>query len=114
MLTSVDLGRMAANLRLADNTHQRVDECIALKSTVDFSGHGISPSPMRLRVTNSGLCWVTRRLRLGKSAAARLREFFLGEIAFKTPGYWQSLRKDPFWNVTESLQLGQLPDRLRM
>jgi hypothetical protein len=20
------------------------------------------------------------------------------------PGYWQSLRKDPFWNVTEVLQ----------
>jgi hypothetical protein len=30
-------------------------------------------------------CWVTRPLRSGKSAAARLREFFLGEIAFKTP-----------------------------
>jgi hypothetical protein len=51
-------------------------------------------------------CWVTRPLRSGKSAAARLREFFLGEIAFKTPGYWQSLRKDPFWNITEDLQLG--------
>jgi hypothetical protein len=49
-------------------------------------------------------CWVTHPLRSGKSAAARLREFLLGEIAFKTPGYWQSLRKDPFWNVTESLE----------
>ena len=58
--------------------------------------------------------WVTRPLRSGRSAAARLREFFLGEIASKTPGCWQSLRKDPFWNVTEVLQLGQLPYRLRM
>lgn len=68
---------------------------------------------MRLRVTNSGLL-LTRSLRSGKSSTARLREFFLGEIAFKTSGYWQSLRKDPFWNVTEVLQLGQLPYRLRM
>jgi hypothetical protein len=29
---------------------------------------------------------VTRTLRSGKSAAAQLREFFLSEIAFKTPG----------------------------
>jgi len=35
MLTSVDLGRMAANLRLADNTHQRVDECIALLASTE-------------------------------------------------------------------------------
>jgi hypothetical protein len=49
-------------------------------------------------------CWVTRPLRSGKSAAERLRELFPGEIAFKTPGYCQSLRKDPFWNVTESLE----------
>jgi hypothetical protein len=34
MLTSVDLGRMAANLRLADNTKQRVDECIDLYASV--------------------------------------------------------------------------------
>ena len=40
MLTSVDLGRMAANLRLADNTHQRVDECIALKSTIETPAVG--------------------------------------------------------------------------
>ena len=59
-------------------------------------------------------CWVTRPLRSGKSAAARLREFFLGEIALKTPGYRQSLRKDRFWSVTEVLRLGQLPYRLRM
>ena len=65
---------------------------------------------MRLRVTNSGLL-LTRSLRSGKSSTARLREFFLGETAFKTSGYWPSLRKDPFWNVTEVLQLGQLPYR---
>jgi len=41
-------------------------------------------------------CWVTRPLRSGKSADARLREFFLSKIAFKTQGYWQSFRKDPF------------------
>jgi hypothetical protein len=86
---------------------------IGLLATVDFSGHGISPKPTRLRVTNSGLA-SDSSFALGKSATERLREFFLGEIAFKTPGYWQSLRNDPFWNVTEVLQLGQLPYRLRM
>ena len=64
---------------------------------------------MRLRITNSGLLGDSS-FALGKSAAARLREFFL----VKTPGYWQSLRKDPFWNVTEVLQLGQLLYRLPM
>jgi hypothetical protein len=58
--------------------------------------------------------WVTRPLRSVKSAAARLREFISGAIAFKTSGYWRSLRKEPFWNVTEVPQLGQLPYRLRM
>ena len=48
-------------------------------------------------------CRVTRPLRWGESAAARRREFFLGEIAFRTPGYWQNLQKDSFWNVTEVL-----------
>jgi hypothetical protein len=38
-------------------------------------------------------CWVTRTLRWGKNAAAQLREFFLGKIALKTPGYWQSLER---------------------
>ena len=41
-------------------------------------------------------CWETRPLRSGKSAAAWQMEFFPGEIAFTLPGYWQSLRKDPF------------------
>jgi hypothetical protein len=59
-------------------------------------------------------CWVARLLRSCKSAAVRLLEFFLGETAFKTRDYWQSLRMDPFCNVTEVLQLGQLPTRLRM
>ena len=31
--------------------------------------------------------------------------------ALKTPGTWQSLRKDPFWNVMEVMQLIQLPHR---
>lgn len=53
-------------------------------------------------------------MRSGKRAAARLRELFLGEIAFETQVYWHSLRNDPFWNVTEVVQLGQLPYRLRM
>jgi hypothetical protein len=57
---------------------------------------------------------VTRPLRSVKSAAARIREFNSGEIAFKTPGYWRSLRKEPFWKVTEVPQIGQLPYRLRM
>jgi hypothetical protein len=71
-----------------------VDERIGLLATVDFSGHGISPSPMRLRITNSGL--------LGDSSFAlvyecrcALRPFFLGGIAFKTLSYWQSLLKGP-------------------
>ena len=71
-----------------------MDERIGLLATVDFSGHGISPSPMRLRVTNSGL--------LGDSSFAlvyecrcALRPFFLGGIAFKTLSYWQSLLKGP-------------------
>jgi hypothetical protein len=42
MLTSVDLGRMAANLRLADNTHQRVDECIALISPMENNSRPIA------------------------------------------------------------------------
>jgi hypothetical protein len=33
VLTSVDLGRMAANLRLAGNAHQRVDEYVGLEAT---------------------------------------------------------------------------------
>ena len=40
-------------------------------------------------------CWVTRPLHSCKSAAARLRQFFLGGIAFKTLSYWQSLLKGP-------------------
>jgi hypothetical protein len=35
MLTAVDLGRMAANLRLADNAHQYVEECIGLLSSAE-------------------------------------------------------------------------------
>jgi hypothetical protein len=50
----------------------------------------------------------------GKRAAARLRELFFGEVPFETQGYRHSLRNDPFWNVTEVVQLGQLPYRLRM
>jgi len=45
---------------------------LGLLATVDFSGHGISPSPMRVRVTNSGLLGESS-LRSGKSAAARQR-----------------------------------------
>ena len=84
---------------------------------VDFAGHGISSSPLRLRVTNSGSLGGSS-LRSYKSAAARLKEFFLGGIALKTPeNFLQSLQKDvsaPPWNVTEVLQLSQLPHRLRM
>jgi hypothetical protein len=89
-----------------------LETCIALLATVDFSGHGISPSLCGFALQISG-CRVTRPLNSGKSAAARLREFFLGEMAFKTPGYWQGLRNDPFWNLTEVLQSGQLLYGLR-
>jgi hypothetical protein len=48
--------RVGCGLRIGDQTNQNpFHERIGLLGTVDFSGLGISRSPMRLRVTNSGL-----------------------------------------------------------
>ena len=67
MLTSVDLGRMAANLRLADDTHQRVDECIALLSSTELGNGGCAMLPIRSAGRHS---W--RNARIGSTLAARL------------------------------------------
>ena len=40
---------------LREASQAALNECIGLLATIDFSGHGISPSPLRLRVTDSGL-----------------------------------------------------------
>ena len=59
-----------------------MDERIGLLAAVDFSVMVFSRAQcgFALQIPD---CWETRPLRSGKSAAARLREFFLGEMAFK-------------------------------